>query len=387
LDIEQLRYRIAGFEVALWFEGAIFETEDQRNWTDSSYKTYSTPLRLPFPVTVFTGEVLTQRIFLHVTAHNDTEPAEIQTSTEIREQRIPVPLIGFSRTPGSALLNADEIAYLKMLPFHHYRITLDLCNEAWKEELEHAAEEAQHLEVLLELVVFFSDGTNNEMDALIAQVVKVSTPLFSILILHKAAKATPQALMQLCYPVLKQQYSNVLVGWGTDGNFAELNRVRPAETLHDFVSFALYPQVHASDIRSIIENLETQHHTLETIETFSDQPVHLSPVTFAGRHVQAADARQKTAFAAWWTLKTLHNLSGARSITFYEITGPNGLLQRDENMHALKSTPVFDVFKKLKAFRPVWIIQKVGAHPLHGPIIFENREGTRLQFALADMGF
>ena len=31
------------------FDGDIFEMEDQRNWTDASYKIYSTPLRLPFP--------------------------------------------------------------------------------------------------------------------------------------------------------------------------------------------------------------------------------------------------------------------------------------------------------------------------------------------------
>lgn len=32
----------------LHFEGDIFETEDHRNWSDASYKTYSTPLDLPF---------------------------------------------------------------------------------------------------------------------------------------------------------------------------------------------------------------------------------------------------------------------------------------------------------------------------------------------------
>jgi len=31
------------------FEGDVFETEDQRNWTDASFKTYCPPLRLPYP--------------------------------------------------------------------------------------------------------------------------------------------------------------------------------------------------------------------------------------------------------------------------------------------------------------------------------------------------
>jgi hypothetical protein len=49
-------------QMELTFEGDIFETEDQRNWTDSSYKTYSTPLSLPFPVSVTKGEKINQRI-------------------------------------------------------------------------------------------------------------------------------------------------------------------------------------------------------------------------------------------------------------------------------------------------------------------------------------
>ena len=36
-------------------EGETFETEDQRNWSDASFKTYGTPLHLPFPVEVEEG--------------------------------------------------------------------------------------------------------------------------------------------------------------------------------------------------------------------------------------------------------------------------------------------------------------------------------------------
>ena len=33
-------------------EGDTFEMEDQRNWTDASYKTYVRPLALPWPYTL-----------------------------------------------------------------------------------------------------------------------------------------------------------------------------------------------------------------------------------------------------------------------------------------------------------------------------------------------
>ena len=43
-------------------EGDTFETEDQRNWTDASFKTYCTPLGLPFPVEIKKGDVVEQSI-------------------------------------------------------------------------------------------------------------------------------------------------------------------------------------------------------------------------------------------------------------------------------------------------------------------------------------
>ncbi|HLL45012.1 MAG TPA: hypothetical protein VK369_17800, partial [Segetibacter sp.] len=51
--VQQMQWLIEdGVDAQLTFEGDVFETEDQRNWTDASYKTYSRPLELPFPVWV-----------------------------------------------------------------------------------------------------------------------------------------------------------------------------------------------------------------------------------------------------------------------------------------------------------------------------------------------
>jgi hypothetical protein len=58
LNVQQMNYTSNGIDVQLHFKGDIFETEDQRNWTDSSYKTYSTPLDLPFPAEVKAEEKL-----------------------------------------------------------------------------------------------------------------------------------------------------------------------------------------------------------------------------------------------------------------------------------------------------------------------------------------
>jgi hypothetical protein len=50
--------------IDLAFSGDEFETEDQRNWTDASYKTYSTPLERGTPEPATAGQRFYQRVVL-----------------------------------------------------------------------------------------------------------------------------------------------------------------------------------------------------------------------------------------------------------------------------------------------------------------------------------
>ena len=53
-----------GVGASLEFEGDVFESEDQRNWSDNSFKTYSTPVSIPFPVLVKSGDEVEQKVTL-----------------------------------------------------------------------------------------------------------------------------------------------------------------------------------------------------------------------------------------------------------------------------------------------------------------------------------
>jgi hypothetical protein len=340
LDIQQLSWNGEAAGIQLHFEGDVFETEDQRNWTDSSYKTYSTPLGLPFPVAVNKGDTIDQKVTLRVAPNksnsNNREPGDVT-----REKKLPFPKIGFCRTPGSALLNDKAIELLKKIPFHHYRTELHLDENGWREELQRAATEAALLNAKLELVLFFSSGNNAAQNDLLEQLQKSSAALFAILILAENEKVTPEPLLRHLYPALKERFPEVQIGYGTDRFFAEFNRNRPAsETPYDYVSFPLNPQVHASDTRSILENLETQHHTLQTLHTFTDKPAHVSPVMFTARHLpldtQEEDTRQQTYVAAWWLLKAVQNMAGADALTLCYATGAAGLMLVDERQHTPK---------------------------------------------------
>ena len=68
-----------GLQVTCRMEGDTFEMEDQRNWTDASYKTYVRPLALPWPYTLPAGSELKQAVTL--TRHAATAPPRARRPT------------------------------------------------------------------------------------------------------------------------------------------------------------------------------------------------------------------------------------------------------------------------------------------------------------------
>lgn len=66
-DLSGLDWSTGRVALTLDLAGDVFETEDQRNWTDASFKTYSTPLSEPFPVALDAGSVVHQSLTLRAT--------------------------------------------------------------------------------------------------------------------------------------------------------------------------------------------------------------------------------------------------------------------------------------------------------------------------------
>ncbi|MBD0278482.1 MAG: hypothetical protein ICV81_11045 [Flavisolibacter sp.] len=402
-DIQQLRWEIDDqVSGILIVEGDIFETEDQRNWTDSSYKTYSTPLALPHPVLVKKGDTIQQKVVLKV---EGVVQKNTSTLSSQYEEKLSFPKIGYDRYPHH-LLNENEIQLLHHIPFDHYRVELKMKHSHWQRQFADAIEEAKGLHTKLELVIFFSTDQEKEIRLLMAAIKNDYTLIESILPLQEQHHITPPALLQFIYPILKNAYPDIRIGYGTDGFFAELNRNRPEGLDYDFVSFSLNPQVHADDSRTLIENLEAQKDTVTTLRSFiGNKHIHVSPVTFKIRHHDAShiqdagnehmqpdyDVRQHTAFGAWWTLQTIKNLSGVERITFYQTKGYKGVLKSFKgnsstvNLTEEEQYPLYKVLAQIKSFAPKWIINK-GKYGsiLHEAIELENEQGDRLKFIIEE---
>ncbi|MBC7829489.1 MAG: hypothetical protein H7122_17220 [Chitinophagaceae bacterium] len=384
-EIKKMLYELNdGIRVELNFEGDEFETEDQRNWSDSSYKTYSTPLNIPFPVQVNKGDTIEQKIGLSITGKNRDKKA-VAISEE--ERKIPFPKIGYA-SADKEQLTADEIHLLRQIPFDHYRVEISFLNETWKEKLNQSFAEARELSTRLELVLIFDDAFKNQLEALLAAFEENSSLINSALILHVNHPITPADLLEISYKEIKSNYPLIKVGYGTNGFFSNLNRNRPIIDNFDFVSFSLTPQVHADDSRTLVENLGQQADIIHTARSFaSGKEIYVSPITLKIRASPGekkktppdADPRQYRSIGALWTLSSVKNLGAADRLTFYQVKGYRGILNKVEQPP--EHSNLFGVLKTIKKLNPKWIVQNDRQQKfLPDKIVLENDQGDRLEF-------
>lgn len=353
-SLSGLRWHDEYIEASLEFEGDKFEMEDQRNWTDASYKTYCTPLNLPFPVQVEEGDVVEQHIRLSAIRYGDGAYDESSTTVAAKRDEVEgvairpgLPKLGLVFAYDAPYPNADQVRQLQRLRLGHLRVDLKMASQDWRSRLELATQLAGELDTELCVAVTLSQSELCQLEALRAECQTLQTSVTQWLIFHEDEKATSARWIRHAREHLADLNSQSLFAGGTDAYFAELNRVRPDVSPLDALSYSINPQVHASDSLSIIETLEAQSDTVRTAESFAgDRPIWISPLTLRPRfnpNATAAepptpkgelpaqvDPRQRDLFAAGWTLASVAELAsaGAASVTLYETTGWKGVIER-----------------------------------------------------------
>ncbi len=79
-QVRALKHEFApGAFVTVRLEGETFEMEDQRNWSDASFKTYPRPIGLPWPFEIAAGTRLAQTVSLTI---EGSPPAEARAAAE-----------------------------------------------------------------------------------------------------------------------------------------------------------------------------------------------------------------------------------------------------------------------------------------------------------------
>ncbi len=374
VDMRAISHEVApGVWAEVRFTGDTFEMEDQRNWTDASYKTYCTPLSLPFPVEVKKGTEISQSVTLSLKGEVPEPRAESRgaglTFSLGQSPSGPLPRIGLGVASHGQPLSQKELARLKALNLSHLRVDLNLSQPDYESALRRAAAEASALGVPLEIALTLSDAAADELKGLVTVLEQASSrgPAHGVrptvctwLIFHVAEKSTTEKWVNLARKYLTRYDPEARIGAGTNAFFAELNRGRPPVGMLDLVSYSINPQVHAFDNASLVETLEAQASTVESARQFcGGLPLVVSPVTLKMRFNPNAtgpepepgpgelpwqvDERQMSLFGAGWTAGSLKYLleSSVYSITYYETTGWLGVMETE------KGSPLPDKFRSL----------------------------------------
>ncbi|HEX5171739.1 MAG TPA: hypothetical protein VFW11_21320 [Cyclobacteriaceae bacterium] len=362
--IKAMRWVVKGRWYGLHFEGDLFETEDQRNWTDASFKTFCTPLDKPFPVLLKEGDQVYQKVLFSPEAAPSKVPKRNKIEIKISNDKIPFPALGLqdNRTP----VNDKVINLIQKLGLSHLRVDINLSNADWQTDLSKAVERAIDYNIPVELAVSVSGNFKDELESFIQVCVDKKYPIKQINVYSATHLTTAQETIDFIVQ-LKSRIPKVKFGAGTDFNFTELNRNRFNRSSLDFVTYSIDPQEHATDDQTIIENAAAQFDTVVSAKAiYPGSNVHVSPIALKRRfnpyatnnenkvcsEEQRRDARQATTFNALWTLGSIKYLAegGAGSLTYFQTVGPLGIISDD-------GVP-FPVYKSFELFSEVTALLK-----------------------------
>jgi D-apionolactonase len=374
LNLSGISHQLRSGQVAtVNFEGEIFESEDHRNWSDASYKTYCTPISLPFPAQVTSGETLSQKITIsisgeHVAAISRNESAVITVGAE--EIELPETGLGLSEDP--AHLIVSEYAGFEDLAIKHLRLSLNGDSQI-RSAVEKALLVTKQLKIDLDLAI--KAESPEQLKAILQPIIEFKDQIRSFYIFSASDKTTPIGFIQVAEELLGDK--SKIIG-GTDLYFTELNRNQSAVDFVDQVNFSINPQVHSFDDRTLIQNTATQKTIAKNAHRIAKgKKVSIGPITLRPRYnpnatqpdkdvsntplPSSVDARQRTWFAEGWAAMSIRSLTESESIstlTYFETLGWRGIRElstgsKDPLNFASKAGeefPVWRLFKNLKGF-------------------------------------
>jgi D-apionolactonase len=408
-----LEVQLGDATVRTVFEGSLFSSEDQRNWTDASFKTCCVA-GPDYPYPAVRGQAFSQRVTLIASG-----PPAVRSRRSGRVRRLEVggvaatawPSIGLGLPVGDGAEPAPrEAARLRGLGLDHVRADLHLVSLDWPETLASATRAAAAIGTRLEIALFLDEAAAGQMERLATALAGV--PVARAIVLPEwtpSVRTTRPGLVAEVRARLGPALGEMALIGGTDGDFAELNRDRPSRAGWDGLSYSINPQVHAFDDVSLMETVPTQATTVETARSFAEStPVLVGPVTLRQRFNPSAigeptlgdgdlppsvDPRQASLFGAGWTLASLASLTraGVASLTYYETVGRRGLMAGPETAGSTVFPvrpgmvyPMFHVFADLadRAATEPGLVETADPGSVAG---LAMRRGPRLRVLVANL--
>lgn len=345
LDIAAMAYPVGGSgQARIDFAGEVFETEDHRNWSDASYKTYCTPISLPFPVEVKSGDVVSQSVALTLADVDAASPAPLTVGpVEIAVDTVPQPMPRIGVHVTEPAWTESETDFLRSLSLAHLHADIDAMAPDAAERIADVTARARTLGARAFVAL---QATGNPDPSLAAPLQLAGNTLAGVWVVRPDEKVTARATVDAWRSALGP---DLPWGCGTNLYFTELNRERPDTIGLAWTTFSANPQVHAHDDRSVLQNAAT----LAVIADNAAHPagstqIHVGPVSLRPRFNPNAtepaldvsntdlpadvDTRQWDSFAAAWTALAVRSLATpgtVSAVTLFEDLGWKGLRPRD----------------------------------------------------------
>jgi hypothetical protein len=365
-DIRAIHHQVTpDIKASCRMNGDVFEMEDQRNWSDASYKTYVRPLALPWPYVMEQGVTNQQSVELEVRRRQGTtvKPARKEKGpirVTIASPEGTFPGIGVSIHPDlseEALAHPNLLSSLRpqRLVFH-----FDPSAGHRQSHLRKFADIAKHsgavnnTESVLELVLPVERSVRDEFIGVADMVAAAGLPLSGILVSPAPDRRStlPGGIWPPCpplseiYQAAREAFPGVAIGGGTLSYFTELNRKRPPVELLDFVSHCTCPIVHAADDLTVMESLEALPHITRSTRAMigKGKAYWIGPSTIGMRYnpygvrvmdnpgncriaMTDRDPRQTSLFAAAWMIGYVAATAeaGLQSVTVGSLTERLGL--------------------------------------------------------------
>lgn len=345
-DIASLSWQHNQLQIDVAFAGDVFEMEDQRNWSDASYKTYNRPLSLPFPYKVSAGEKVLQIIKIHVQPTGSLVTAAKEIKIELTKVgKFPQIQVGASTAPNEPT---------QFTPFTDaVLVELDLQSTNWLAALERATKFAKALDVRAIVADL------QKLEELVALLVNI--PVARIAAFDSKQHVTTQATTAALRKALKKFELDIEVVSGARSHFTELNReqaliLQNADASTDAITFATTPLFHSLTTEQLLESVAMQRIIAQqAVELAAGKPVHVGPITLRPRFNNVAtaeqpaptkvdlsegygaeftgsnDERQSSPELAAWVIASAAALSvpGIESLTWFEQWGPRGLVSQN----------------------------------------------------------
>ncbi|CAN5734928.1 hypothetical protein BH23PSE1_BH23PSE1_04360 [soil metagenome] len=265
MELRALTHRAGGLGVTTRMEGDTFEMEDQRNWTDASYKSYVRPLARPWPYMLERGTRLSQSVTVAIEGTPAAAAGDGPVHIALGAASGTMPAIGMGLDPDDAAPTLDHAETLRQLGLRHLICRHDPRRGHDRDTLAACVEAARALgaEPWLEAVIASIEGFEGEVASLGAAVRDLGSPFATVLVSPAPDlkctlpggvwPETPPA--EALYAAARRAFPGARLGGGMFSYFTELNRKRPPEGTLDLVSFTTSGVVHAGDDRSVMETI------------------------------------------------------------------------------------------------------------------------------------